>query len=115
MFKKQTHSKPVESDRHPASSIKQNKNGEKAKKLTRVIVHCDVGFNNSVFIRGSGANLNWDKGVMLHNTKADEWVWETEHPFNLCEFKVLINDLHYEQGDNRKIECQGCVEYTPLF
>lgn len=99
------------------SSTAQATDKKKAKaKLTRVVIHCDVGFNNSIFIRGSGANnLSWDKGIMLQNTRADEWVWETDKVFNSCEFKVLINDSQYEQGDNHIIACEKCLEYTPRF
>jgi hypothetical protein len=90
-------------------------NKKKKSRLTRVVIHCDVGFNNSIFIRGNGANLSWDKGIMLLNTRFDEWVWETNQPFDSCEFKVLINDLQYEQGNNHILTCGNCVEYTPQF
>lgn len=60
------------------SSPCQTDDKKKAKgKLTRVVIHCDVGFNNNIFIRGNGANLSWDKGIMLLNTRPDEWVWGT--------------------------------------
>lgn len=94
----------------PNSSQKKSKG-----KLTRVVIHCDVGFNNSIFIRGNGANLSWDKGIMLKNTRPDEWVWETDQSFNSCEFKVLINDTQYEQGDNHMLTSENCLEYTPRF
>jgi hypothetical protein len=96
------------------SSSSQTKEKKKTK-LTRVVVHCDAGFNNNIFIRGNGANLNWDKGIMLLNTRPDEWVWETDRPFNSCEFKVLLNDSQYEQGDNHTLICENCLEYTPRF
>lgn len=94
----------------------QTNDKKKAKaNLTRVVIHCDVGFNNSIFIRGSGANLSWDKGIMLQNTRPDEWVWETDQLFDSCEFKVLINDSKYEQGNNHTLTCKNSVEYTPCF
>jgi hypothetical protein len=58
---------------------------------TRVVVKYDVGFNNAIYIRGNGANLSWDKGILLKNVKPDEWVWETDLAFTKCEFKVMIN------------------------
>jgi len=84
-------------------------------KLTRVVVRFDVGFNNHLFIRGNGANLNWNKGVMMRNTRSNEWVWETNQPFKSCEFKVLINDTQYEQGNNHVLSCEKNMEYTPHF
>ncbi len=83
--------------------------------VTRIIVKYDVGFNNSVYLRGDGADLCWDRGIMLKNVKSDEWIWETNVPFNKCEFKVLINDRQYELGENHRLLCGTSFEYTPNF
>lgn len=82
---------------------------------TRVVVCYDVGFNNSISIRGNGAGLSWDKGIVLRNIAPDQWVWETNAPFKSCEFKVLINDMQYEIGENHTLVCDKCIEYTPIF
>ncbi len=82
---------------------------------TRVIVKYDVGFSNFLTIRGKGANLSWEKGILLKNNKNDEWVWETEIPFTQCEFKVLINDISFETGDNHPLQCGASIQYTPQF
>jgi hypothetical protein len=82
---------------------------------TRITIQYDVGFSNSIFIRGKGATLSWDKGLPLKNTKANEWVWETTIPFTTCEFKVLINDKEYEIGDNHLLTCGASIHYTPKF
>ena len=84
------------------------------KGSTRVVIKYDVGFGNAVYIRGKGANLNWERGVMLHNVKADEWIWETDIPFTACEFKVLINDKEYEIGENHPLT-QASLQYVPKF
>lgn len=97
------------------SSVGQLDKKKTTAKLTRIVIHYDVGFNNSIFIRGSGANLSWDKGILLHNTQANEWVWETDQSFDSCEFKVLINDSQYENGENHTLTCENCLEYTPCF
>jgi hypothetical protein len=82
---------------------------------TRMIIKCDVGFGNSLFLRGKGANLSWDYGVPLQNFKSDEWTWETEASFNSCEFKVLINDKIYEVGENHQLSSGTTIQYTPKF
>jgi len=97
------------------SSVGQLDKKKTTAKLTRVVIHCDVGFNNNIFIRGNGPNLCWDKGILLRNTKSNEWVWETDQPFNSCEFKVLLNDTQYEQGNNHTLTCENSIEYTPQF
>lgn len=105
---------PKQSEKNPSPAKGNNKDKAKANP-TRIVIHYDVGFNNNIFIRGRGANLNWDKGILLRNTRPDEWVWETDEPFNSCEFKVLINDTHYEQGDNHALTCGNEHKYTPNF
>lgn len=82
---------------------------------TRITIKYDVGFGNSLSLRGKGANLNWERGVSLKNVKPDEWVWETEASFTTCEFKVLINDRHYETGNNHTLKCGDSIQYTPRF
>jgi hypothetical protein len=93
------------------SQVTETRKGPK----TRIVVKFDVGFNNHLFIRGHGANLNWDRGVLLKNIKNDEWVWETDLPFTAGEFKVLINDRQYETGENHRLNCGATIQYTPRF
>ena len=96
-----------------APGVENEKKAKKSKLRTQVVVNYDVGFNNHLTIRGNGANLNWEKGQPLKNTKSDEWVWETESDFTNCEFKVLINDHVFEVGENRSIKCGALVRYKP--
>jgi hypothetical protein len=99
----------------PSQEVSTTKKDKKGPK-TRITVKYDVGFDNHLFIRGQGgAHLNWDHGVMLKNTGADEWVWETDLNFDNVEFKMLINDRQYEMGSNHGIKCGESLEYTPDF
>lgn len=88
---------------------------KKTAQKTRITVKYNVGYGNQLYIRGKGANLNWDKGVPLKNIRNDEWVWETETPFSHCEFKVLINDRNYENGENHYLNQGASIVYTPHF
>ena len=97
-----------------ATALKTTPYGTKGPK-TRITIKYDVGFNNTLYLRGKGANLSWDKGIILKNVKADEWVWETDTPFTTGEFKVLINDKHYEMGENHPLTCGANIHYTPKF
>jgi hypothetical protein len=98
-----------QTDTHTYSSDK------KGSAKTRITVKYDVGFNNQLYIRGKGANLSWDKGQPLKNVKPDEWVWETDAHFTNCEFKILINDRVYENGDNHHLNAGSNLLYTPHF
>lgn len=88
---------------------------KKPAQKTKITVKYNTGYGNQLYIRGKGANLNWDKGTPLKNVKADEWTWETEHPFGHCEFKVLINDRNYENGENHYVNQGANIVYTPHF
>jgi len=115
LFSKNRSAKQTETNTITSSTINTNDKKTPQKNLTQVVIHYDVGFNNHLFIRGSGADLNWDKGIMLKNIRADEWLWETDQPFDTCEFKILINDSQYEQGNNHTLKYKNRFEYTPCF
>lgn len=105
--------KKKENEEFKSSSIDtsiKRKNGK-----TSVTIRYDVGFGNALYLRGRGANLSWDKGVMLRNVNNDEWIWETDANFTNCEFKALINDNEYEIGENHLIKSGEIVQYTPDF
>lgn len=85
------------------------------KGRTKITIKYDVGFPNQLYIRGKGANLSWEKGIPLKNIKADEWIWESDANFLNCEFKVLVNDKHYEKGENHLVASGSTIIYTPHF
>jgi hypothetical protein len=99
------------------SSLQISPYSEESRKgpKTRITIKYDVGFNNSLYLRGKGANLSWDKGTPLKNVKFDEWIWETQLPFTNLEFKVLINDRQYENGPNHMLASGADIHYTPYF
>ncbi len=85
-------------------------------KSTRIIVKCNCGFPNSLYIRGEGVKgLSWEKGTIMKCTKADEWVWESQAPFTHAQIKVLINDKEFELGENHSITCGKSITFSPKF
>jgi hypothetical protein len=87
-----------------------------AQGHTKIVVKCNCGFPNNLYIRGEGVKgLSWDKGSLMKCTKADEWIWETDTPFQKAQIKVLINDKWYEAGDNHVIDCGKSVIFQPRF
>lgn len=83
-------------------------------RRTRVVVKIDLGFGNQLFIRGQGAELNWDQGLMLKNEAADRWTWETSSCDDI-EFKLLVNDQTWEYGNNHLQTAHTTETYEPLF
>ena len=90
-------------------------NAKKTENTTKVYIQYDVGFDNTLYIRGKGAGLSWNNGIQLKNIDANEWIWETDRQFSTCEFKVLINDSQYEVGSNHSISCGSEMTYNPVF
>ena len=95
--------------------------GESLDKLkskssfTRIVVNFDVGFENELFVRGQGADLNWEHGYRMTNVDPGTWVWESTSISAPVEFKVLINDLEFEEGENHVLQPGSSLDLTPSF
>lgn len=83
--------------------------------LTRIIAKFDAGWGNSLFIRGSGAGLSWQKGVMMQCTDSDEWIWENKIAKGAVEFKILINDEAWSLGDDISVNAGETITCRPSF
>jgi len=97
----------------PAAPVKAGP----AKKVeqTSAIARVDVGFGNNLFIRGEGPGLSWDKGVLMENVSPYEWTWKTTRAKSDIEFKFLINDEQWADGDNLTVSPGGASISTPSF
>jgi hypothetical protein len=82
---------------------------------TSIIAKADIGFGNVLFLRGEGAGLSWDKGVALQSTAPDEWTWTGKSVKNPFEFKLLINDEIWAQGDNAVMQPGESLVIAPSF
>ena len=69
-----------------------------AASVTTIVAKVDVGFGNTLFLRGTGPGLSWEKGVEMTNTGSDEWSWSTNKASKTFLAKVLINDVTWS-GD----------------
>lgn len=88
-----------------------------AKKLlsTTISAAIDVGFGHSLYIRGEGAGLSWNRGLLLKNAAADKWsvsFAEIEHPIT---FKFLIDDAIWSVGENYVAVPGASVSFQPVF
>ncbi|HCB12201.1 MAG TPA: hypothetical protein DEP36_01325 [Gammaproteobacteria bacterium] len=93
--------------------------GRRAGSVVTVIVaKYDVGFGNSLYIRGEGAGLSWDTSVLMKNVENDVWVWTTnEMTEGMVSFKFLINDSteHWSSGDNLSASAGETTTVSPSF
>jgi hypothetical protein len=52
----------------------------------------------------------------MRNIDANTWAWESDNTaFQCCSFKAVLNDQCYEIGENRTLDHQQQIEYTPHF
>jgi hypothetical protein len=82
--------------------------------ITTIDVKFDVGFGNSVFVRGQGSGLTWDHGVPLVCVDAKTWRWSGEAK-DPIKFKVLINDSIWSAGNDITVIPGQKVEVAPEF
>ncbi len=88
-----------------------------AKKVleTSILARVDVGFGNQLYIRGEGAGLSWDEGLPLENVTPYEWAFKTAKATSPVEFKFLINDELWADGENLTVKAGESSESTPVF
>lgn len=88
-----------------------------AKKVvkTSIIARVDVGFGNSLYVRGQGAALSWDKGVQLDNVSPYEWTFSSTTAKGDVTFKFLINDEIWAEGENMTVAKGGTSISSPGF
>ena len=85
------------------------------KKITRVIAKVNVGWGNSLYLRGSGAELSWDNGVAMQCIGDDEWLWEQFVPKGDVTFKLLINDAQWSKGEDFVVAAGDSIICKPEF
>lgn len=88
-----------------------------AKKLieTRIVARVDVGFGNSLYLRGEGAGLNWEQGALMENISPYEWAFTTTRASSPIEFKCLVNDQIWADGENQTVAAGGTSISSPVF
>lgn len=74
----------------------------------------DVGFGNTLFIRGEGNGLNWERGVPLTCVDGETWQWSGPATEKLT-FKLLLNDSVWAQGDDIVARPGQRLEIRPRF
>lgn len=74
----------------------------------------DVGFGNTLFIRGQGAGLNWSSGVAMRCEADDRWTLTLPTPGPVV-FKLLVNDLSWSLGENYEAAPGEAVLVAPRF
>ncbi|MGZ0656768.1 hypothetical protein ACWPKO_06040 [Coraliomargarita sp. W4R53] len=98
-----------------AKKPKVKKAPAKTVEKTSIIARVDVGFGNSLYVRGQGAGLSWDKGVQLDNVSPYEWVFASTQAKGNVTFKFLINDEIWAEGEDTTIAQGETSISSPVF
>jgi hypothetical protein len=84
-----------------------------AKPVT-IEAKIDVGFGNTLFLRGEGRGLSWSKGVPLTCVDGNTWKWTGDAGEQL-KFKLLLNDQVWSQGEDLIAKPGQKLEIAPAF
>ncbi|MEM8868700.1 MAG: hypothetical protein AAGC73_10600 [Verrucomicrobiota bacterium] len=108
---------PVKKAPAKKAAKKAAKKKAPAKKIlkTNIVARVDVGFGNSLYIRGEGAGLSWEKGAIMENISPYEWAFSTTAAKVPVTFKFLINDELWSSGEDLVVEAGGTSISTPSF
>jgi hypothetical protein len=74
----------------------------------------DVGFGNTLFLRGEGKGLSWDHGIPLVCVDGSTWKWSGEAPGQL-KFKLLLNDAVWSKGADFVATPGQQIRISPAF
>jgi len=82
---------------------------------TTIVVQLDVGFGNTLYVRGEGPGLSWEKGVPLDCVADDKWSISLAETSKPVVFKFLINDQTWCTGDDYIVQPGTTVAVSPVF
>lgn len=75
----------------------------------------DVGFGNTLYVRGDGAGLSWDRGTPLVCQAADSWTIVLPSVAKPFSFKFVLNDQEWGAGKDYLAGPGDTVTVTPSF
>ena len=83
--------------------------------VTTISVRVDVGFGNSLSIRGEGAGLSWDLGLLMDCVEDNLWRITLPESVRGHTYKFLVNDLTWSTGPDFTAVSGSNVTHTPEF
>lgn len=105
----------------PATPAAKKKAASKVKAVatpslpTTITAQIDVGFGNSLHIRGEGPGLSWDRGVLMNCVADNQWQITLPESARPIVFKFLVNDLSWSAGEDYTVAPGANVVIEPTF
>ena len=115
--KKTTAAKKVSTPKKVATKkapVKKSVAPKQTAAQARIIARVDVGFGNTLYVRGEGAGLSWKKGTALTNVTPYEWALSSSKKGKVI-FKFLINDELWAEGENITLQAGRESISSPTF
>src|SRR5215472_8506012 len=88
--------------------------GRNGTRPVTIEAKIDVGFGNTLYLRGEGKGLSWTQGVPLICVDGKTWKWTGETTEQL-KFKLLLNDQVWSQGEDLVATPGQTLEISPAF
>ena len=83
--------------------------------VTTISAQVDVGFGNTLYIRGAGGGLSWSVGLPMPCVAGDLWRISLDAARQDIAFKVLVNDLTWNTGPDFAVAAGTHVTVKPAF
>lgn len=106
---------PAPAKKAPAKKAAAKKPAKKAAPKTTIVANVDIGFGNTLFLRGSANGLSWSEGIPMDCKSDSSWSIDIAGVTTAFEFKVLINDEYWSGGYNDVAEPGVETTITPSF
>jgi hypothetical protein len=82
---------------------------------TKIVAQIDVGFGNTLYLRGEGPGLTWDKGLVMDCVGDNEWTITVSDAAKPVVFKFLLNDTTWCVGDDYLVDPGTTTTIVPVF
>ncbi len=99
----------------PAAKAAAAPAAKPVRKPTVIAARINIGFGNTLFVRGEGPGLSWDRGLAMDCLADDLWSVSLPGSGNGVVFKFLVNDLSWSAGSDFVVASGDSVELTPSF
>jgi len=106
-------SKPAKAPAKKSAAPAKKKTAE--PPATFISAQIDIGFGNHLYIRGEGPGLSWDHGIAMDCTGAGLWTTTVKRASAPVVFKVLVNDLTWNIGEDYVAKPGKSLTVTPGF
>lgn len=98
-----------------AAPAKKKPVGQALPPATFISARADIGFGNHLYLRGEGPGLSWDHGVAMDCVANDLWSATLKGALAPVVFKILVNDLSWNTGNDYVVEPGQSVTVNPVF